>query len=101
MENCGLISVIVPVYRVEKYLEECIDSIIGQTYPFLEVILVDDGSPDGCGAICDRYAQKDPRVIVVHQRNSGAAAARNAALRLATGACIAFVDRVDYLEPDA
>lgn len=100
MENCGLISVIVPVYRVEKYLEECIDSIIGQTYPFLEVILVDDGSPDGCGAICDRYAQKDPRVIVVHQRNSGAAAARNAALRLATGACIAFVDSDDYLEPD-
>jgi glycosyltransferase involved in cell wall biosynthesis len=101
VENCGLISVIVPVYRVEKYLEECIDSIIGQTYPFLEVILVDDGSPDGCGAICDRYAQKDPRVIVVHQRNSGAAAARNAALRLATGACIAFVDSDDYLEPDA
>lgn len=96
-----MISVIVPIYGVEKYLEQCIDSIISQTYTELEVILVDDGSPDRCGAICDRYAQMDSRIIVVHQKNSGAAAARNAGLRIANGAYIAFVDGDDYLEPNA
>ncbi len=101
MKRSGVISVIVPIYGVEKYLEECIRSIIGQTYANLEVILVDDGSPDRCGAICDRYAQMDDRIIAVHQKNGGAAAARNAGLRIATGEYIAFVDGDDYLEPDA
>ena len=101
MRKSGTISVIVPIYKVEKYIEECIESIISQTYRDLEIILADDGSPDLCGAICDRYAQIDSRVVVLHQKNGGAAAARNAALRVATGAYIAFVDGDDYLEPDA
>lgn len=101
MKNNGVISVVIPIYGVEKYLEECIESIINQTYTKLEVILVDDGSPDRCGHICDRYAQRDSRIIVIHQKNGGAAAARNAGLRIATGEFIAFVDGDDYLEPDA
>lgn len=101
MKKKGVISVIVPIYGVEKYLEECIESILGQTYTELEVILIDDGSPDRCGAICDRYAQADSRIIVIHQKNAGAAAARNAGLRIAAGEYLAFVDGDDYLEPDA
>ena len=101
MKNSGVISVIVPIYGVEKYLAECIESIINQTYTKLEVILVDDGSPDSCGAICDKYAQMDSRIIVVHKKNGGAASARNAGLRIASGAYITFVDGDDYLEPDA
>ena len=101
MRKSGVISVIVPIYRVEKHLEECIESIIGQTYTNLEIILVDDGSPDRCGAICDRYAQTDNRITVVHQKNSGAAAARNAGLRIASGEYITFVDGDDYPETDA
>lgn len=101
MRKNGVISVIVPIYNVENYLEECIDSIIRQTYDKLEIILVDDGSRDSSGAICDRYAQTDNRIIVVHQKNGGAAAAKNAGLRMATGEYIAFVDGDDYLEPDA
>lgn len=101
MRKSGVISVIVPVYGVEKYLETCIDSIINQSYTDLEVILVDDGSPDRCGEICDRYARQDSRIVALHQKNAGAAAARNAGLRIATGEYIAFVDSDDYLEPDA
>lgn len=101
MRKNGTISVIVPIYKVEKYIEECIESLISQTYRDLEIILADDGSPDLCGAICDRYAQTDSRIVVLHLKNGGAAAARNAALRVATGAYIAFVDGDDYLEPDA
>ena len=101
MRKRGVISVIVPVYRVEKYIEECLDSILGQTYSALEIILVDDGSPDCCGAVCDRYARQDPRVMVLHRNNGGAAAARNAGLRAATGEYITFVDGDDYLLPDA
>lgn len=101
MKKSGVVSVIVPVYGVEKYLEECIRSILGQTYTALELILIDDGSPDRCGEICDRYAQMDDRIIVLHQKNSGAAAARNAGLRIAAGEYISFVDSDDYLEPDA
>ena len=97
----NLISVIIPVYNVADYLPECIDSVLGQTYPELEVILVDDGSTDGCGEICDRYAAADSRVRVVHQTNSGAAAAKNTALRMAAGEYLSFVDSDDYLEPDA
>lgn len=101
MRKNGVVSVIVPVYGVEPYLEECIESILNQTYGMLEVILVDDGSPDGCGAICDRYGLLDPRIVVVHQKNAGAAAARNTGLRLASGEYITFVDGDDYLEPEA
>lgn len=101
MVKSGVISVIIPIYGVEKYLEECIESVIRQTYTNLEIILVDDGSPDRCGAICDQYANIDSRIIVVHQQNSGAAAARNAGLRIAAGEYIAFVDSDDYLETDA
>ena len=97
MKKKGVISVIVPIYGVEKYLEECIESILGQTYTKLEIILIDDASPDRCGEICDRYAQMDDRIIVIHQKNGGAAAARNAGLRIATGEYIGFVDSDDYL----
>ena len=101
MRKSGTISVIVPIYKVEKYIEECIESLINQTYRDLEIILADDGSPDLCGEICDRYAQRDRRIVVLHLENGGAAAARNAALRVATGAFFTFVDGDDFLEPDA
>ena len=93
-----LISVIVPVYKVEKYLRECVDSILAQTYTNLEIILVDDGSPDNCGKICDEYAQNDSRIKVIHQENGGLSAARNAGLDIATGKYIGFVDSDDYAE---
>lgn len=94
-----LLSVIVPVYKVEKYLRKCVDSILNQTYSNLEVILVDDGSPDGCGAICDGYAVKDSRVKVVHKENGGAASARNRGIRIANGSYVTFVDGDDWLDP--
>lgn len=94
-----LISVIVPVYKVEQYLKKCVDSILGQTYENLEIILVDDGSPDGCGSICDEYACLDERVRVIHKENGGLSSARNAALDVARGAYIGFVDSDDWLEP--
>lgn len=93
-----LISVIVPVYKVEQFIYRCVDSILNQTYPNLEIILVDDGSPDRSGAICDEYAAKDNRIRVIHQENSGVSAARNAGLDICTGEYIAFVDSDDYLE---
>ena len=95
-----LISVIVPVYNVEKYIHRCVDSIINQTYTNLEIILVDDGSPDRCSEICDEYANKDSRIKVIHQKNSGLSAARNAGLDICTGDYIAFVDSDDYLDID-
>ena len=95
-----LISVIVPVYKVEAYLDKCISSIVNQTYRNLEILLVDDGSPDRCGAICDAWAAKDGRIRVIHQENAGGGAARNAALDAARGELIAFVDSDDYLAPD-
>lgn len=94
------ISIIVPIYNVEKYLSRCIDSIVQQSYQDLELILVDDGSPDGCGVICDRYAEKDPRINVIHQKNAGVSAARNAGLSCATGQWIGFVDPDDYIAMD-
>jgi len=94
-----LVSVIVPVYKVEEYLRECVDSIISQTYRNLEIILVDDGSPDNCPAICDEYAEKDKRIIVIHQQNGGLSAARNAGLDIASGEFICFVDSDDVLHP--
>lgn len=94
-----LISVIVPVYKVEDYLPRCIDSILNQTYTNLEIILVDDGSPDNCPKICDEYAKKDKRVKVIHQQNSGLSAARNAGIDNANGNYIAFVDSDDFVHP--
>ncbi len=96
-----MISVIVPIYKVERYLRTCIDCILLQTYPDFELILIDDGSPDNCGAICDDYAQKDSRIRVIHQSNGGAANAKNTGLRIATGKYLSFVDADDYLEPFA
>lgn len=95
-----LISVIVPVYKVEAYLDKCISSITQQTYPNLEIILVDDGSPDRSGAICDEWAARDSRIRVIHQENAGGGAARNAALDAARGDLIAFVDSDDYIAAD-
>lgn len=95
-----LISVIVPVYKAEAYLDKCISSIVGQTYANLEIILVDDGSPDQSGEICDAWAGKDRRIRVIHQANAGGGAARNAALDAAKGELIAFVDSDDYLAAD-
>lgn len=95
-----LISVIVPVYNVQKWLNKCVDSILGQTYENLEVILVDDGSPDRCGEICDEYAKMDARVKVIHQENARQGAARNNGLNIAKGEYIAFVDSDDYIAPD-
>lgn len=94
------ISIIVPVYRVEAYLRRCLDSLLVQTYPNLQIILVEDGSPDRCGAICDEYAAKDSRIAVIHQKNQGISAARNAALDRAEGQWIGFVDSDDWIEPD-
>lgn len=93
-----LISIIVPVYNVEQYLEQCIDSICGQTYPTLEIILVDDGSTDSSGAICDAYAERDSRIKVIHKRNGGLSSARNAGLEMATGEFVAYVDSDDWVE---
>ena len=94
-----LISVIVPVYRVEEYLKRCVKSILSQTYKNLEVILVDDGSPDQCPAICDACAEKDARVKVIHQENKGLSGARNAGIDAASGEYLAFVDSDDYVSP--
>ena len=93
------ISVIVPVYKVEAYLKKCVDSILGQTYQNLEIILVDDGSPDNCGEICDEYAARDPRIKVIHKPNGGLSDARNAGLDVCTGEYIGFVDSDDWIEP--
>ena len=94
------ISVIVPVYKVEKYLNSCVDSILNQTLTDLEVILVDDGSPDNCGIICDEYAAKDNRVKVIHQQNGGLSCARNAGIAAATGAYFCVIDSDDYVAPE-
>ena len=95
-----LISVIVPVYNVESYLRKCVDSIINQTYKNLEIILVDDGSPDNCGKICDEYAQHDSRVKVIHKENGGLSDARNAGIDMAEGEYLTFVDSDDYIAED-
>jgi len=95
-----LVSVIVPVYKAEPYIMKCIDSILNQTFKDLEIILVDDGSPDRCGEICDEYAKKDKRIKVIHKKNGGSSSARNAGLAIARGNYIGFVDSDDYIEPD-
>ena len=92
-----MISVIVPVYKVEEFLPHCIESIIKQTYAELELILVDDGSPDGCGKICDEYATIDERIVVIHKENGGLSDSRNAGLEIAKGDYVTFVDGDDYI----
>ena len=91
------ISIIVPVYKVEKFLPKCIDSILSQTFTDFELILVDDGSPDNCGKICDEYAHKDDRVVVVHKLNEGVSIARNKGLDVAKGEYILFCDSDDFV----
>lgn len=95
------ISVIIPVYKVEKYIHKCVDSILEQTFTDFEVWLVDDGSPDNCGAICDAYAEKDARVRVIHKENGGLSDARNAALDVMQGKYVFFVDSDDWVSVDA
>ena len=98
MKDMPLISVILPIYRVENYLDRCLESVTGQTYRNLEIILVDDGSPDRSGAICDAWAEKDSRIRVIHKVNAGAGAARNTGLDAATGEIISMIDSDDYLQ---
>ena len=90
------ISIIIPIYKVENYLRECVDSVLSQTYRDIEVILVDDGSPDGCPVICDEYAQSDNRVKVIHKKNGGLSDARNEGLKMASGDYVMFLDSDDY-----
>ena len=94
------ISIIAPVYKVEAYLSRCIDSILNQSFSDFELILVDDGSPDRCGIICDEYAEKDSRITVIHQDNAKSAAARNAGMNIASGTWISFIDPDDWIHKD-
>lgn len=94
------LSVVIPIYNVEPYLRQCLDSVVNQTYRNLEIILVDDSSPDNCGRICDEYAQKDDRVLVIHKQNGGVSAARNDGIERATGEWITFVDSDDWCDLD-
>lgn len=100
MDNIDKVTLIVPVYRAERYIRKCVDSILGQTYGNIELLLVDDGSPDNSGEICDEYADKDKRVRVFHEENSGVSTARNLALDNVGGKWVMFVDSDDWLEPD-
>ena len=100
MKQLPLISVIVPIYKVEDYLDRCVSSIVNQTYPNLEIILVDDGSPDHCPAMCDTWAAKDARIKVIHKQNGGLSDARNAGMAAATGELLGFVDSDDWIAPD-
>lgn len=93
-------SIIVPIYKVEKYIHKCISTLIGQTYSDIEIILIDDGSPDRCPKICDEYAKLDNRIIVIHKQNGGLSDARNAGLEIATGDYVIFVDSDDYINSD-
>ena len=94
----GKISVIIPVYNVCNYLDRCIQSVLTQTYKDLEIILVDDGSTDESGKLCDIYKERDERIIVIHQKNQGVSCARNAGINIASGEYIGFVDADDYIE---
>ena len=97
----GTVTVIIPIYNVEKYLRPCLDSVLGQTYQDLQIILVDDGSTDSCGLICEEYAARDPRITVVHKENGGLSDARNAGLPLVEGEFVFYLDSDDYLVPHA
>ncbi|MCF2649149.1 MULTISPECIES: glycosyltransferase [Bacillaceae] len=96
----GKVSVIVPIYKVEKYLSKCIESIINQSYSNLEIILINDGSPDNCGNICDAYSRIDNRIQVIHKKNGGLSDARNEGLKIASGEYISFIDSDDYIDKD-
>lgn len=98
--NNALISIIIPIYKVEPYLRRCLDSVVNQTYTNLEIILVDDGSPDDCPKICDEYASRDNRIIVIHKKNGGLSDARNAGLDICKGEYISFIDSDDWVERD-
>ena len=98
MKKDFLISIIIPVYKVEKYLDKCVESIVNQTHKNLEIILVDDGSPDNCPKICDEWARKDKRIKVVHKKNGGLSSARNTGLDICNGEYIMFVDSDDYCD---
>lgn len=98
--DAAKISIIVPVYKVEPYLDKCVSSIVNQTYTNLEIILVDDGSPDNCPTMCDAWAEKDSRIRVIHKTNGGLSDARNAGMTVATGELMAFVDSDDWIVPD-
>ena len=95
-----MVSVIIPIYNVERYLRDCIESVLAQSFSDIEVILVDDGSPDNCGAICDEYAGKDNRITVIHKKNGGLSDARNAGLDIARGKYILFVDSDDMIKKE-
>lgn len=99
-ESSSKVSIIIPVYKVEDYFDECIQSVIGQTYKNLEIILIDDGSPDNSAKMCDDYAKIDDRIKVIHKQNGGQATARNLGIDIATGEYIAFVDSDDYVKED-
>ena len=100
MEHNPLISVIVPVYNVAEYLSRCVDSILAQSYGNLQIILVNDGSSDDSGRICEEYAKKDTRIQVIHQKNGGLSSARNAGLDVSSGQYVGFVDSDDWIEPE-
>ncbi|WP_052100762.1 glycosyltransferase family 2 protein [Porphyromonas gulae] len=100
MNKNPILSIIVPVYKVEPYLEKCIKSIIGQDFEDFELILVDDGSPDRCGAVCDDYALKDNRIKVIHKKNGGLSSARNTGIEAAKGSFLSFIDSDDYVSSD-
>ena len=95
----GLVTVVVPVYKTERYLDQCIESIVGQTYADLEILLIDDGSPDNCPAICDQWAARDSRIRVIHKTNAGLGMARNTGIENASGEYICFFDSDDYVDP--
>ena len=95
-----LISVVLPVYNVERYIIKCMNSVLSQTYKNIEIILVDDGSQDRCPEICERYAKKDKRVKVIHKENGGLSDARNAGIKVANGEYITFIDSDDYVDND-
>lgn len=95
-----MLSIIVPIYKIEDYLPQCIESILAQNYSEFELILVDDGSPDDCPAICEDYSKKDSRIKVIHKSNGGLVSARKAGLRIAQGEYIGYVDGDDWIEPD-
>ena len=98
--NTPLISIIVPVYNIKEYLPRCVSSLQAQTYPNIEILLLDDGSTDGTGALCDSFLEKDRRIRVFHKKNGGSSSARNLGLTKASGEYIGFVDSDDYVEPD-
>lgn len=97
--KAGLVSIVLPIYNVEKYLDRCIESVINQTYRNLEILLVDDGSPDDCPQKCEEWAKKDGRIKVIHKANAGLGYARNTGIENASGEYICFFDSDDYIDP--